>query len=315
MKITLFDSWRKFSQPIINHWEELGHEVLFNPTWEQAQPSDLIFFYQSDNALVEFTQNKIPDVQTFKVYAQCIDIEVWSGQPFAVDWTKVSGCIFMAKHIRNYVLSKMTFPLNTKRALIKPGIDLEKWTLRPLEPLESRPIRRIAYVVGDRRIWDVKRLDIAFQLLKDLLTADPKHIWQLHIRGTYSTHEQYNHYCQYLEKDLGLEGNIVWYLDRVGDMNKWLDDKDYFLLPSTKEAFSFATAEAMAKGIKPIINNWEGSKDTWNGFVCNTYGEMLAEILRGTYEPLKYRNYVNEHYNEARYLAELTNFILEEGGE
>ena len=176
-KIALFDSWRKFSQPIIKHWESLGYEVLFNPTWEQAQGSDLTFFYQADNVAVEGVQK--PGLG--RIFVQAVDIEVYAGQPFAVDWTKVSGCIFMAKHIQDYVLSKMAFPPNTKTTLIKPGINLEKFTLRPPE-LESRPIRRIAYVVGDRRIWDVKRLDIAFQLLKDLLTADPKHIWQLHIR-------------------------------------------------------------------------------------------------------------------------------------
>lgn len=311
-KIAFFDSWnKKFSGPIVEHWERLGHTVRFNPTWDNAKGADISFFYQADNVLIKATE-EIEGIGS--IYAQCVDIEVWAGQPFAVKWERVSGCLFIAKHIKSYVESKMAFPQNTRLALIKPGIDLGRFYLRPEPDFDSRPIRKIAYVVGDRRIWDVKRLDIAFQLLKDLL-ASTKLIWQLHIRGTYSVHEQYNRYCQYLEKDLGIKDFVVWYPERIDDLSKWLDDKDYLLLPSTKEAFSYATAEAMAKGIKPIINNWEGSKDTWGRFVCDTYGEMLAEMTKGPYEPKKYRGYVSRNYDEKRYLDELDGFIRLKGGD
>ena len=304
MRIAVFDSWKKFSEPLIKHWEELGHQIRFNPRWEEASGADLNFFYQSDDALVKGTK-EVP--LTGKIFAQCVDIEVWAGQPYAVDWTKVSGCIFMAKHIKRMVEDGAPSILNIPRVIIKPGLNLDKFTLRP--PVDfSKPIRRIAYVVGNRRIWDVKRLDIAFQLLRDLLDST-KLIWQLHVRGTYSTHAQYNSYCQHLEKDLKLEGNVVWYEDQVEDLNKWLDDKDYFLLPSTKEVFSFATGEAMLKGIKPIIGNWQSAKDTWKPFVCETYGQMLAEITKGKYEPEKYRKFVEERYGVKRYLREIDEFL------
>ena len=305
MKIALFDSWKgKFSHAFQKRWEDAGHEVRFNPRWEEADGADLNFFYQADNALIKGTK-EVP--LTGKIFAQCVDIEVWAGQPFAADWSKVDGCIFMAKHIREYVEENMTFPENTKVTLIKPGINLEKFTLRP--PVKfSDPIRRIAYVVGDRRIWDVKRLDIAFQLLRDLLDSGDL-LWQLHIRGTYSSHVQYNRYCEHLERDIRIKDFVVWYPDRVEDMNKWLNHMHYFVLPSTKEAFSYATGEAMAKGIKPIINNWEGAKDTWGPYVCETYGQMLAEMTKGGYEPEKYRKYVEERYDEKKYLEEIDKFL------
>jgi hypothetical protein len=146
------------------------------------------------------------------------------------------------------------------------------------------------------------------QILKDLMTSGQL-IWQLHVRGTYSTHAQYNSYCQYLEKDLDLKDNLFWYLDTIDDMNKWLEDKDYFLLPSTKEAFSFATAEAMAKGIKPIINDWESSRDNWGPYVCETQGQMLFEFLRGEYKPEEYRQYVVDNFDQNRYFKELDSFM------
>jgi hypothetical protein len=108
---------------------------------------------------------------------------------------------------------------------------------------------------------------------------------------------------------LRLKGNTVWYEDRVEDLSKWFDHMDYFLLPSTKEAFSYATAEAMSKGIKPIINNWESAKDTWGSFVCETYGQMLAEFTKGKYEPERYRNYVVDNYDKKRYFKEIDEFL------
>ena len=300
-RIIIFDSWKKFTEPIAEHWKSLGHQVIFNPQWEAMLEADLSFFYQADNTAIE----GVTKPHTGRVFIQCVDIEVWAGQASAVDWTKVDGAIFMAKHIKDIVNVG-----STPWKLIKPGIDTNKFTLKT--KVNDTPVRRIAYVVGDRRIWDVKRLDIAFQVLKDLMISGQQ-IWQLHIRGTYSSHEQYNSYCKYLEKDLKLEGHVFWYPNRVDDMNTWLEDKDYFLLPSTKEAFSYATAEAMSKGIKPIINDWEGSKDNWAPFVCETQGQMLFEFLKGKYEPEIYRQYVIDNFNQDRYFAELDNFILKGG--
>ena len=298
MKINVFDSWNgKFTSSIVEHWRSLGHEVNFN---KEYGPADIHFWYQSDNACVEGI-NKTPNVG--KIYVQCVDIEVWGGQADAIPWERVSGVIFMARHIKDMVDVK-----GTPTAMIKPGIDLEKFT--PKKPREETPVRRIAYVVGDGRIWDVKRLDIAFNLLYDVRKMKPENIWQLHIRGTYSSHAQYNAYCKHLQKDLKLDDFVVWYEERVEDLNEWLEDKDYFVLPSTKEAFSYATGEAMAKGIKPIINNWQSSKETWGEFVSNSYMEMLEKLCEDKYEPEKYRKYVEDNYDQKRYFKNLDEAIL-----
>ena len=304
-KIAILDSWNgKFSTPIKEHWESLGHEVIFNPTWDKVSEADLIYYYQSDNGLVEFTTKKMP--HKGKVYAGCIDIEAWANQPQTVDWSQVDGLTFIAEHIMDMVLSKINPP--KKVGLIKPGIDLSKFYLKTANDMETRPTRRIAYVTGDRRIWDVKRLDIALMLLRDLLDTG-KYIWQLHILGSYSVHEQYNDYCKHLIENLKLEDFVVWY-ERQEDVSKWLDDKDYFLLPSTKEAFSYATAEAMAKGIKPIIGNWRSADANWEPFYCKTIGQMFTRLLEKEYTPEIYRKFIEDNYDQRRYLARLDDFIF-----
>lgn len=299
MNIIIMNSWwPKFATDIKAHWESLGHKVIVNPPWDAMDQADLTFCYVGDNTAVEASNLQ----RKGKLFVQGVDIEVYTGQTQAVNWSKVDGALFMASHIKDMVDIG-----STPFQVIKPGIDTNKWTLK--DKFTNDPVRKIAYVVGDHRIWDVKRLDISFQILKDLMTSG-QHIWQLHIRGTYSSHAQYNAYCKYLEKDLNLEGHVFWYPDRIENMNEWLDDKDYFLLPSTKEAFSYATAEAMCKGIKPILNNWQGSKETWGKYVCETYGEMLMQFLKGQYNPQEYRDYVIANYSQERYFKELDEFIL-----
>ncbi len=302
MKLAIYDSWnKKFSGPIIEHWEKLGHQISYNEKYKLDPPADVAFWYQGDNA----AQVGVIESNAFIKYVQCIDIEVFAGQPYAIDWSKVNGILFIADHIRDMVLPKINPP--KKVAVIKPGIDLSKFYLKPTSDMESRPTRRIAYVTGDRRIWDVKRLDIALMLLRDLIDVG-KHIWQLHILGSYSVHEQYNDYCRHLIENLKLEDFIVWY-DRQDDVSKWLDDKDYFLLPSTKEAFSYATAEAMAKGIKPIIGNWRSADVNWKPFYCQTIGQMFTKFLEKGYTPEAYRKFVEDNYDQRRYFRELDNFL------
>lgn len=333
MKIQLLDSWNgKFASYIREHWEKLGHTVYFNGEYKLDEPADLAFFYQADNA----AQVGVKECNAKRIFVQAVDVEVWGAQQDGVDWSRVEGCITMADHIDKMVKT----PENVKRIQIKPGIDLTKFTLKkeintgskivvnpdnvemdefrpgevisiPEEPTTYRlinPMRRIAYVVGDGRIWDVKRLDIALQMLYDVRKLKPELIWQLHIRGTYSGHVQYNAYCNHLIEALNLKDFVVW-TDRVDDLNAWLEDKDYFILPSTKEAFSYATAEAMAKGIKPVINNWQSSRETWGEFTSNSYMEMLEKLCEDKYEPEKYRKYVEDNYDQEKYFKKLDEFL------
>lgn len=306
MKIQLFDSWGgKFSSDIVEHWKSLGHEVEFNGLkYAPEIPADIAFFYQSDNS----TQVGVKESNAKKIFVQCVDIEVWGGQADGIEWSKVNGCIFMAEHIRKMVDTK-----GVPTALIKPGIDLTKFTLTSPERFRD-PIRRIVYVVGDNRIWDVKRFDIALQLLYDVRNLRPNLIWQLCVRGTYSTHVQYNAYCKHLINELKLEDFVVWD-ERVEDMNKYLDNKHFFLLPSTKEAFSYATAESMAKGIKPVIGNWQSAKETWGQYVNNSYMEILERLCTDECQPEEYRKYVEDNYNQIRYFSNLDEALGIGGGD
>jgi hypothetical protein len=98
-------------------------------------------------------------------------------------------------------------------------------------------------------------------------------------------------------------------------VSEWLENMDYFFLASTKEAFSYATAEAMAKGIKPVIGNWRGADKTWGKYVNKTYKQMYMRFVDNDCHSEEYRQYVADHYDEKRYLKQLDEFVEIEGGD
>lgn len=288
----------------------MGHQVLFNPEFEDMVDADRVFFYPCDNVIGEASARKYP--HKGPVFVNCIDIETWANQHNGVDWSWVDGgLLFISNHIQERVLKDIMPRISCKTAVISPGVSLDHFTLKQPSTVNT-PLHRIAYVVGDHRIWDVKRFDVCLMLLRDLLNKTGK-LWQLHVLGSYSSHAQYNDYCEHLIDNLNVNGFVIWH-ERQDDVNKWLEDKDYFILPSTKEAFSYATAEAMAKGIKPIIGNWRGASDVWKPFYCQTYTQMLEKFVEPYGDPLRYRQFIVDHYDEKKYFSNLDIF-MQIGGE
>jgi len=54
--------------------------------------------------------------------------------------------------------------------------------------------------------------------------------------------------------------------------------------------------QAMACGLKPLIRDWVGAKQIYNG---NTFGNLneLKGLLTQPYKPEKYRNFIAENYS------------------
>jgi glycosyltransferase involved in cell wall biosynthesis len=95
-------------------------------------------------------------------------------------------------------------------------------------------------------------------------------------------------------------------------MNDYFEDMDYILNPSLKEAFSYVTAEAMAKGIKPILHNWLGAGDTWReNWLYLTPDEAVDMILSGytEKESKNYRKYIEERYDARRMCREVDELL------
>lgn len=304
MKIGVNDNCnRKFSQMIIDHWEQKGHEVRFelgaNPefgTW-----AELIFIDFLDNNFNYYYNNRVPKK---KLAVRGIDIDLWCGRhKDGGIYDYLDYLITISEPMFNKV--KADQPLSIpKLHLIKPGVDLNKYTFK--EPTLGY---NVCMIVGN--MWEGKNTLEGFRIFQMVVKQHPELPWQLHIRGEMSPGERE---VDVVMREQVLQNNYasdrVTIYPHVDDINAWLEPMDFIITPSLKEAFSYATAEAMAKGIRPIVNNWWGANTIWpQKYIYHDLDEAVNMIVGGDYNPEEYRQYIIDNYDAQRMFRELDELL------
>ena len=294
--ISICDSTRfKFSRELMNHWEKLGHTVLYSIYWNPAhvKQADVAFFDWVDNSLMRASN---PDDEFYKTYgerpkdkkiiARCHDIDAWCEHYKKVDWNWVNDLVFVADHIKGLVCGNQQFPESLKIHTIKHGINPERFAFR------NKPKgNKIAWV---GRIVPHKCIELALQVLAE----NPE--YELHAVG--SSLDSWELY--YVDSFVKRNGLKFFHYPQVDDMNTFLEDKDFILLTSFKEAFSYIIGEAASKGLKPLIHWFWGAETVWpKEWLWNRVSEV-KEMLNGEYNPSEYRNFIAEHYSLDRMLEE-----------
>lgn len=304
MKILLFDPYnKKFTADMIEWWQNHGHEVQFqqyyNPTLIEG--ADVIWFETCDNNLksamnpsealqaewlkdgiIESDMHKM-DLTGKKVIVRPIDIEVWSGGHADEKlWDLVDDCIFIAPHIQDLMMSDSR-PQQSSMKLhwIPHSVNLDKWTFK-----ERQPGFNIAVVA---EIWESKGIDYVLQIAYKLKQIDSRyHIYYLGKEQDYHWHRLYRR--EFIENNQ----LPITFVDWVDNLDEWLEDKNYLLHCSTKEAFSAATAEAAAKGIRPVLHAFGGYKPLWGDsrWIWQGIDEAVDMIVDGQYDSQSYRNYL-----------------------
>lgn len=303
MKIAIYDPYlRKFSAGMENWWLSQGHEVrmdrYYNP--EMALWADLIWFETADNNLTSATNptrailddaaNFSPwdlhdmDLSQKQIVVRAIDIEVWQGAMEAPRWDVVDDLIFIAPHIRG-IINEYELPERREDLRIHTiphAIDLNQWTFKEREKGFD-----IA-VVAER--WMSKGEAYVLQIAKKLQDIDER--YKIHWLGQRSDYQWEHAYFDDFIEHHKLNIEITNICDSVDD---FLENKNFLLHASHKEAFSAATAEAMAKGIKPILHRFYGADDLWPGMTWDTIDQAVAMILSDDYDSKSYRQYLIDH--------------------
>lgn len=306
MKIGVNDNCGgKFSSLLTDHWRNKGHEVRFelgaNP--EFGEWADLIFVDFFDNNAHYYYRNNIPKK---KLAVRGIDIELWCERRYmdGAIFDYLDHLITISQPMYAKVLKEQ--PLSApKLALIKPGVDMSKFTFKVTPTLGYN----VCMVVGN--MWELKNTLEGFRIFQLLVKRTPQLPWRLHIRGEMPQGERE---LEVVMRNHALHANFaserIQVYDRVDDLNAWYEQMDFIITPSLKEAFSYATAEAMAKGIKPIINNWWGAPTIWDEkYIYYDLDQAVEMILSGDYHPEEYRHYIQDHYDAKRMLAEFDQLL------
>jgi glycosyltransferase involved in cell wall biosynthesis len=316
MRIAIADNNNlKFCRDIKEHWENKGHEVRFERGASEflAQWADLYYVDFWDNnihylyKLYHGMHDEMPkDWDNTKkpiIAVRAIDWEVWCGQARdqnIINW--VNHVICIAPHIHKKLLAESSYR-DGQLIQIRPGVNLDKFTFKTTETDGYQ----IGMALGD--MWWYKNHMGGLDIFTQLSRRDSR--WRLHIRGQHEGGEYNPAMYEYYLSSRGIRDKVTLYPPQ-DDMNQWYEKIDYLLHPGMKEAYCYAVGEAMAKGIKPIINNFYGSKDIWpSDLLYNTHAEASQMVSHG--RPIKpsmiYRDYIAEHHNVKTMLKNIDSFL------
>jgi len=299
VKIAIFDmvGSNKTTKEIREHWKSQGHEVIHKLYWDEkvTEESDVAFFEWTENNITQASKRKWP---TTKIITRCVDIDAWCGQYRGVTWDNVDHLVFMSEHIREMVCDEMDFKTKWPHLSIRTiplGIDVSKWTFSDKHSNNGRKISMVCHR------WTAKGINLAIQILAELIRITGDNTWELHICGSRSSERWYHAYLDYIVKQAGLQNNVIIYEGQsdtktVKNMDEWLDDKDYTLTCSMKDSYSLVVGESLAKGIKTMCHNFMGAKNIWpDEYVWTTINDCMRMFL-GKYDPLAYRKYIEDNH-------------------
>ena len=307
--LVLYDPYgKKFTDGMCKWWSENGYEVKYSRYYDPSlvEWADVLYFFTCDNNIASATNPgqailaddanfkpwdlKDHDLTNKKVIVQPIDIEVFQGHFAAAHWGLVDDIIFIAPHIRNIVdIDALPFinPSKTRVHTIPFSVDLDRWTYK-----ERKPGFNIA-VVSEK--WSSKGTHEILQVALKLKRIDDR--YKITWLGQRSDSPwELAWFDDFVERhQLNIE--FINILQDGETVDEFLEDKNYLLHGSIKEAFSAAMAEAAAKGIKVVANRFYGADWLWGDseFLWDTIDEAIEMIVSPEYDSASYRQYLIDH--------------------
>jgi glycosyltransferase involved in cell wall biosynthesis len=303
MKILLIDPYGlKFAGDMKDYWERHGHEVQYQRYYNPQlvnEWADIVWFETADNNILSATNPSLAlladdanyqpwdlhdmDLTGKKIICRMIDIEVWQHHFMSPKWDLIDDIIFIAPHIRALV-DRENLPMLTEKTefhTIPCGVNLDRYRFA-----ERKPGFDIA-IISEK--WNSKGTHLLLQVILKLQRIDSR--YKFHWLGQRSdSNWEYAYFDDFVEHhNLNIEFTNI--LNDGSTVDDFLEGKNFLLHGSVKEAFSYATAEAMAKGIKPIVHRFYGADDLWD-FTWDTIDEAVNLITEDKYDSKSYRQYL-----------------------
>lgn len=269
-----------FIQPIADRLKNVYISNVFEP--EIADQAKVIFCdFATENAVeianYDCKARKILRVHSFDAYANAIKY---------VDFSKYDKVIFVSKHIERYVKIRTDF----ESIVIPNGVDLKKFP----EQNKTRN-NKIAYVGHISRVKGIGEL---------LLIAKSLPEYEFHIAGKF----QEDDVAQYLAEKLP---DNVFLNSWQYDLAEFYKDKTFILNTSVRESQGMVILEGMASGLKPIINDWIGAADIYGEEFIYKNIYDIGNILAGSYEPERYREFVKDNYDFEKIYPLIKDIIIQ----
>lgn len=249
--------------------------------------------------------SKLDIAKEKKLICRLHSYEAFTNHVTNVQWENVNITIFVAEHIRDFVLDRVKSLNRCNTTVIPNGIDLTKFKFR-----NRKPGFNIAYV---GYINHKKGPMLLLHVFKAIFDTDNR--YKLYIAGTFQE-PRYALYFNHMIQEMGLQKN-VFYEGWKEDIDNWLDDKDYIISTSLLESQHLSVMEAMSKGIKPVIHNFVGAMNIYpKKYIWNTIDEAVEIVTNfRDYHSFEYRQFIQDNYNFNMQLTRISNLIKDLQGQ
>ena len=285
--IYVLTTYRNFIDPLVKEWRK-DKEVFVSTEDFNTQMAD-----EAEIIWCEWLHNRAVDVANYKCKAKKFlrihAYEAFSNLIHYIDFSKFDKVIFIAKHIKDYVEFKVG-PL-PNATVIPVGIDLDKFKLT-----DKTRNNKIAYAGEITRKKGVGEL---------LLIAKSLPEYEFHVAGKFKDEDVARHLNEKQPENVFIHPYSY-------DLNEFFRDKTYFINTSLREGNPITVLEAMACGLKPLINDWVGAVKIYGRFVFRDLFE-LEQLLRGDVTPDVYREFA-EQYNLKRTIERINEVCFNRNG-
>ena len=217
-----------------------------------------------------------------------------------VQWDKVDALVTVGnKYVYNHLLSRVPdLESRTRSVIIPNGADLERFAF-----IDRPRGKNLACVA---RLNLHKNQMYLLHCFNRLHQIDPE--YKLYFAGVFQD-DVLKQYLEHMIAELGLQ-DAVFFDGWQDDVSGWLADKHYLVTSSMIENHPVNVLEGMACGLKPVIHAYPGSDSLFpKEYLWRTPEEFCDSILKGSYEPAAYREYVAGHYSLTQQLMSVNGLL------
>ncbi len=225
--------------------------------------------------------------------------EQWSEQ---VDWANIDLLVTVGNSFAKDALINRVPEIENQTSIvtIPNGVNLEKFAFT-----DRQRGKNIAFL-GNLRM--VKNPAFALQCMQKLHYVDRE--YRLFFGGVFQDPVLEQH-LRHMVDALDLR-DVVFFDGWQEDVSSWLEDKHYIVSSSIIESQGMGLLEGMACGLKPIIHNFPGANQIFpSEFLFNISEEFCKQILSDSYEPRKYRRFVEENYSLKKQLSKINDIFTQ----
>lgn len=222
-----------------------------------------------------------------KVVVRVHNDDVYEGRVKVVDWGNVEVVVLGSNSFVKSVFVESVGDIGGRSRLVTMdyGVDVDKIAFRHRE--------------RGKNIACVCDLDLRsnpmflLQCMQKLNYLDSG--YRLYVAGRFSD-KATERYVKHIVETFDL-GEAVVFEGGVKDLSEWFSDKHYIVWTGIGEEGLDGVFKGMASGLKPVVHNFPGSSELFEGwYLFNLSEDFCSQVMSDNYEPERYRDFVAARY-------------------